>query len=676
MNPKELWIWTELLAFDCTATDYGVGAYLARVGRAPTGISLLLSSIDFFLQHPGMERECPLPPDVCSRFGHAGNEERRRQAWTNYALRGLVHELHRHGVKVFGGFFIVSLQSRFHRETVADHPELRMADRVYGLDNAVSLLARLADGTLFEDLLIPAIVRACADYGLDGWHGADGQGPGWNLTHSDTSDSFFYQFAEALPAGSIPAELMAPADASKELLDRRLDFVWGRFHHEWAAFTSRRWVQLWAKATAALHAAGREVMINSPFAKSLFEGIYYFGLDYRDLGPLHIDYLLTESVVTSCALIYGGYERVFDFAAMIAEMRAALPGMKVIVMPGVKDVVESYDSLRHAPMRLERDIFATVSQSCFDGTRARRAADGCLVCLGDGISPEEWRSLTRVVDQCFAFDIAEAGDAGWLVAPELFDAMQEDYDRHGTWPPYQVPAQLCESEGLDLSCAVPARHLAQWRRPLVVPHFDLLSAGLQRAVLARREPTALFGNLLAFPALPEGAWVVCRTPIDPGCALVCVLLNGGAAEAPREIPNPARREGEFPWNRPYFRFIATRVPRMDIPVEFWHAAGAALRRAFGLSAEAPEGFRRMTARDEEGAEQLALLSVQDTYVKAKVLLPPETAVEKISAFPYAPVQVTADGLLALEGHLQPLHLPPQGLVLTRISHPQAKGANR
>ncbi len=55
----------------------------------------------------------------------------------------------------------------------------------------------------------------------------------------------------------------------------------------------------------------------------------------------------------------------FDYCAAIAELKAAAPGMKFIMMPGVKDVVESYDSLRHAPARLERDFYMLSNQTMF-----------------------------------------------------------------------------------------------------------------------------------------------------------------------------------------------------------------------------------------------------------------------------------------------------------------------
>jgi len=148
---------------------------------------------------------------------------------------------------------------------------------------------------------------------------------------------------------------------------------------------------------------------------------------------------------------------------------------------------------------------------------------------------------------------------------------------------------------------------------------------------------------------------------------VCTIVN---------VDNPRVKKDFFHWNQPYFRFISTRIPRMDIPVEFWRTAGKALRQLLHPGnverQECPDGFRVMMMRNQTSREQIALLSIKDTYVAAKMTLPPGS-VRKLTSFPYSPLQITDAGVLALKDHQQPLHLPPQGIVLVEIFRPMDSG---
>ena len=64
-NRPDIWIWTEPLAFDNEAEDCGVAAYFDAMGFLPEGISLLLTSMDFVLQHENWTTEHVFPEDVC-----------------------------------------------------------------------------------------------------------------------------------------------------------------------------------------------------------------------------------------------------------------------------------------------------------------------------------------------------------------------------------------------------------------------------------------------------------------------------------------------------------------------------------------------------------------------------------------------------------------------------------
>ena len=62
----ERWIWTELIGFDTRQPDLGVRDYLETAGFVPAAICLLLSHVDFVLQHAGMASEIELAKDICS----------------------------------------------------------------------------------------------------------------------------------------------------------------------------------------------------------------------------------------------------------------------------------------------------------------------------------------------------------------------------------------------------------------------------------------------------------------------------------------------------------------------------------------------------------------------------------------------------------------------------------
>ena len=98
-------IWIELIGFDKNDVKNSVVRYLNNVGFKPDSVSLHLTSVNFVNGYKGMVSEYELPPYACSYAGHAENDERPRQNWTNYDLRNLVTELKNNGVKVFASFF-------------------------------------------------------------------------------------------------------------------------------------------------------------------------------------------------------------------------------------------------------------------------------------------------------------------------------------------------------------------------------------------------------------------------------------------------------------------------------------------------------------------------------------------------------------------------------------------
>ncbi len=657
----EKWIWTELLAFDNTAADYGVAAYLERIGFVPDGISLLLSSPDLVLLHRGLEEEYELYPDNCSRVGHDGNEERSRQRWTNFQLRSLTALLQRDKVAVFPSFFPNYLHDRFHPEWASRHPEVLIVYDTLGVTPGVEPLARLHDGRYFEDIFAERLRQVMLDYGFDGFHGPDGCGPAGVLAHNDISDGMIAQFCEFL-GDAAPAELLQPTNHVVERLTARMEWLWTHLRREWIDFNCRRWESFWGKQARMLKSIGRKSMINSPNTKGAFEGIYQHGVDYRRIAELGVDYLLVETVAANLELIFGGAERHFDFAATLLDLRAMAPQMEVIFLFGVKDVVESYDLLRHAPGRLEREFFTVANQyrRCGDGSLCR-AADGFMVCLGDGLKPDEWSYLRQQWTVGYGFEPVRAGDFTWIWSDTAIDALLEDYPRHGTWPGFKVIGHLTGNYDIAVQSVARIADLEGVTGPVIVPNADLLTgAELDRLKRYSRGPVLLVGNFAA-GEIPSDAEAV-SVPIGGDYRLTAMLLHGGTTSCDRLDAVPATFAGTPP---PAYFWIDTEY--MSIPKEFWDRVAAMMRRVRDgkVAAVKTEGeLRLLSMEDAAGKLRVGLVSVRPRYLEPEWTFKqtPECVV-KVSGFPYTPVRMDDAGRVGTGYNCTPLHIPPCGIIV-------------
>ena len=114
------WYWTELIGFDNTQEDLGVGEFLRRVSYKIEGVPLLLYSIDFLNDHDGISEEKPLSRGVCSYAGHPFGDDHPVQNWTNHELKRLIDILHQNGVKVLLSIFDLY---RYRTENGEEQPE-------------------------------------------------------------------------------------------------------------------------------------------------------------------------------------------------------------------------------------------------------------------------------------------------------------------------------------------------------------------------------------------------------------------------------------------------------------------------------------------------------------------------------------------------------------------------
>jgi len=207
----EIFVWMPLIGFDRDQPDKGVSKLIERMGFLPHGISVFMFHPDIVHLHDGLAEEKIFPPDNCSYYGSIQNEERHRQAWTNYDLKNLTDELNAAKVEPFLGIMGVDLHNVFRKEWLSNHPELKFHSRTHKW--SLNVLKRFANGEYYEDFFADKICKVLTDYGFSGLHVTDNFCPSTGtLFCGDFSTDMLQQFAEH--SGTV-----FPRKVTKGLLD-------------------------------------------------------------------------------------------------------------------------------------------------------------------------------------------------------------------------------------------------------------------------------------------------------------------------------------------------------------------------------------------------------------------------------------------------------------------------
>ncbi len=582
-NNYEPWVWTELLAFDNAQKDGGAAEYIKELGFVPKGICLMTSSPDFALNHPGKLTGRTLPADICARDGQPGNERRQRQEWTDLQLRDLISALKAAGSKVYCSMFTVFKENRFTKEWLSDHEEVRLCWASFWRGQEINPLAQLKDGTLFEDIWIPKVIEVCRDYGFDGWHGPDGWGP-WssgNIVDLDFSDSLMPQFLALHKDWDLPECLRSPIShivtqdevktARKngapepkdglEQLGQRAKWICENHFIEWRDFLSQRWEQFWRKMINALHANGYEGVINSAWTKGCFDALNEYGIDYRKIAALGVDAMVVETVALGMSMMRPEITYMHDGLPMaMAEIKAAAPQLKLIMLHGIKDVVEFWDNLRQAPSAYERELYKLSSLFLHTEKGLQRASSGLLACLADGITKSEWDYMTERWNAAFNGVPQQAGMSVLYFDEQAYASSEQDYRKDGFMPALDQAVTLMENK-------VPLQTYVRWEQAasepgiLIVPGAHLAEQSKLATLLAqRKEPTVLVGRSEAL-AQYKG-----MTFTDG--AISIVIANAGL-EGCTQFQQPEQKRPA-----PGYEFVSfyDRRYRKEIAPELWKAA--------------------------------------------------------------------------------------------------------
>ncbi len=443
-------LWTELNAFDPQSPDCGAAEYIKLLGFTPQAVSLFVFGSDFVHQHDGMAEDRIFPPDIGFYLDmYFEGPKHPEQVWSKFTVRQLVKSLQAHGVKVLFSIFPSTLNSRFHREWVEDHPEVRntLCGELKRDPAAINPLKRFADGTFYEDFLLRKVLEVISDYGFDGWHLCDGYNHPWyQLWQSDFSDDMLEQSGIVLPDKTMD-------------VDARSLYIWQEHREEWINFYLRRNAEYLQKVVTALHRAGCMVTCHTCWGRDPVDAMYRYGIDYRMLDNMGFDALIVECI--------GGTGELFDH---IFKTHYAVPFDNVIKATSLltracavktpllyndctQDLTEGWSALRHLPMYHEKAIFEYSHLGIYTKDGFNRIYDGRQVCLADSLTASEWQWLAE--RWALALSGTPAGSAGGVYVWSTSACDNElKYFMHRKFIPSAAILYNLLAKGADISSIV------------------------------------------------------------------------------------------------------------------------------------------------------------------------------------------------------------------------------
>lgn len=662
MRDHERWIWTELIAFDNTQDDLGVGEYIDTAGFTPDAICLLVTSPDFVLSFEPIEEEVVLPADYCARDGHEFNQQRGRQDWTNHQLRALVEKLHERGVAAYLTVFTRFYNNRFHHEWLSDHRDVCKVYREAGWIGSLNPLARLADGSYFQDYFASKLVETMQWYGFDGWHGADGWGPhNGPLWRCDASDDTIAQFAEATDT-DLPEAVTRECVHDTDKLEERMAWIWRNARREWIDFHAERWAGFWKTMVTALHAAGKKAVINSAWGRAPWEALYRYGVDYWRILDTGADGMIVETVAAGLAMDprpnTATPERHYDFLSMMMLVRAYCPEWKLIFLHNAHDVCEEWDAIRHLPTLLEKEIYALNNIFHVTQTGALRpSTDGFLVCLGDGMTAGHWDWLRKRWEQSLGDVPVRSLGATVLWSDYAMQAQVDDFIATRRINTHRLLTRVM-APGAQVHATVRMEGLEALSGPLLVLNPQLLSDDEFAAVQAYAGgPVICIGDAVEALGEPDMAFADVHEPD----ALTCAVYGYTGLEAP-SIPHDEPEDipedtldvvdlGGY-WDHMYTRKVSDG---------FLQACAEIITQVCGgvRIIEEQEFARAMAVELPDGRLRIGLKNDREVYTRPKVDVGAEIdRVDIVTEFPAMAIRP--------EGSAFSVRIPGRGLTIVDV----------
>jgi hypothetical protein len=491
----EILIWTPIIGFDMDKSDRGVDEYYDELGFVPDKISLFLFAPDIVHNHCNLDTEVPLPPDNCNYYGNIRNEKRSIQPWTNYKLRELINNINAKGTEVYAGIMGVyddadhSSPNHYNcapQQWLDDHKELMLVTTNGA--SFLNVLKRFKNGDYYEDFLLARLKVMLVDYGFTGLHAADCICPPWpSIFNGDFSNDMVDQFVSHTGVKLLQSLLEPIEDSDSTGLKRRADYIWNRLRREWIEFNAWRWAAFWKKICDGLHAIGKKVISNNAWCSDPFEAYYRFGIDYKKFYESGVDYIVAESQATAVNsnVSDDNTYRLHQYMTMPMLMRAFAPQGKLLCISGVKDSTEEWNALEHLPSAVEREIYTVANMYIQEGKELARVTDGICVCLGDGITADEWKWQRERWDIGFADAPLEIHTPTLVWSDSAVYDFLDEYIKTRRWSFHKTVHELAE-HGAQFACITGIDNLSNVSGAIFVPNVDILPVDQLRAIESYR----------------------------------------------------------------------------------------------------------------------------------------------------------------------------------------------
>lgn len=407
----EKWYWIELIGFDHNQKDYGVESFISRIPQEIKGVSLLLYSIDFINMYDGFQSDKRLGRNVCSYGGHPFNAEREIQPWTCGELKGLIDELHKNGKKVYLSLFDLydyetETGDRGGSEFANKHPELRaFCSEKYTYMDCILIMKRFADGRYYRDFFIDKLSCVLKDYGFDGFHLADGlSSTRLCIQSGDFSDDIIEQYLAASNE-QLPDFLQGSCDKNKSAHIARYRYIMQNQRYQFTCFVSDWFADFYKRLSAAIYPDGKQIIFNIAWTRDPFEALFRYGIDYNKLNADGIYAMMIEDCGATMPLLssagLGGFNvpiekrKYYNYTLFLTQLsiRAHIPEIRQFNMTTLNDTLEDWNLIDAAPYEVHKMIVRRKNTWLTTKQGLKRASDGAIYCLSDGIPKEKWSQI-------------------------------------------------------------------------------------------------------------------------------------------------------------------------------------------------------------------------------------------------------------------------------------------